>query len=543
MMATCRVLALPSHPDHANGCYFRALEQQFRMHDAGAVGLMATGIGTARRMRRHLWQEGLVVLAVCSFTACAPPPRPPQFAPRPLAPLAGAPTGTAPWPQQQWWQRYRDPQLDRLMQLATRDSPDLQQARARYTAAERAVDMQAAQLNPQVRAYLDAAHAYSKVVMHDSASSSGAGLRVNPRHSWNNNGIAAALFTWDLDLWGKQKDAVAQAIGQANAAKAEQAMAANALHYSLARAYFDWQSQQARLQLADQAAQTAASYRALVALRVQAGLDDPQLLDQADAQWGAQLQNAALLQGLSSLDAAQLASIAGLSPQELGTLKARTLPAPDLDVPPYAGLELIGRRPDIVASRWQIEASAHGVDAARAAYYPDISLTGLGAYLRMYPNLGSGMRAGIGLGSFGASMSLPIFSGGRLKAQLEAQQAQLDSAVAAYNRTVVQAAHDVAEQVATLEQLRAEQMHSDRQLADVRTQNERADRRRRQGLDDDRNWLSLQLQLDARRDAQLQLSSQLLNTDLALIYALGGGFRANHLPDLPAQPSAQDAAR
>jgi multidrug efflux system outer membrane protein len=107
----------------------------------------------------------------------------------------------------------------------------------------------------------------------------------------------------------------------------------------------------------------------------------------------------------------------------------------------------------------------------------------------------------------------------------------------------VQAAHEVAEQVATLEQLRAEQAQSDRQLADIRAQNERADRRRLQGLDDDRSWLSLQLQLDAQRDAQLQLSSHLLSTDLALIYALGGGFRDSHLPDLPAGPSGQDAAR
>jgi multidrug efflux system outer membrane protein len=336
---------------------------------------------------------------------------------------------------------------------------------------------------------------------------------------------------------------VAQAIGQANAANAERAMAANSLHYSIARTYFDWQSQQARLALARQAAQTAATYRSLVAMRVHAGLDDPQMLDRADAQLAGQLRNQASLDGASALDVAQLAAIAGVSAKELGALQARTLPAPDTDVPPYAGLELIARRPDIVAGRWQIEASVKGIDSARAAYYPDVSLLALGAYLRMYPNLGSGTRANMTLGNFGASMSLPIFSGGRLKAQLETRQAELDSAVASYNRTVVQAAHDVAEQIATMQQLQAEQTQVERQLADVGAQNQRADHRRRQGLDDDRTWLGLQLQLDQQRDTQVQVSSQLLAANLGLIYALGGGYRDSNVPPLPNGAAAQDASR
>lgn len=431
------------------------------------------------------------------------------------------------------------------MTLATRDSPDLQQAQARYTAAERAVDTQKAQLNPQVRGYLSGAHAYSKIVTHaQPSSSSGAqSLNLNPKHSWANDGLAAALFTWDLDLWGKQKDAVAQAIGQANAANAERAMAANSLHYNVARSYFDWQSQQARLQLATQAAQDAATYRSLVAMRVHAGLDDPQMLDQADAQVATRQRDIATLEGASSLDLVQLVAVAGVSARELGTLQAHALPVPDTNVPPYAGLELIARRPDIVANRWQIESSIKGIDSARAAYYPDVSLLALGAYLRMFPNLGSGTRANIGLGNVGASVSLPIFSGGRLRAQLESRQAELDTAVALYNSTVVQAAHDVAQQIATMQQLQAEQVQTDRQLADVSAQNQRADRRRQQGLDDDRTWLSLQMQLAQQRDAQVQVSSQLLTANLALIYALGGGYHDTHVPTLPSGPAAQDASR
>jgi outer membrane protein TolC len=109
---------------------------------------------------------------------------------------------------------------------------------------------------------------------------------------------------------------------------------------------------------------------------------------------------------------------------------------------------------------------------------------------------------------------------------------------------VVQAAHDVAEQIATLQQLRAEQTQIERQLADVDSQNRRADRRRHQGLDDDRTWLGLQLQLDQQRDAQVQLNGQLLATHLGLIYALGGGYHDANVPALPAGgATAQDASQ
>lgn len=506
---------------------------------------MVIGIATSQWTHCHARHVSLVLLGVSLLAACAPPARPPQFAARTQAPLAGTATGAANWPQDHWWKRYGDPQLDRLIDMATRDSPDLQEAQARYSAAERAVDTEKAQLNPQVRGYLDGAHAYSKVTLHaqPSVGTTSTNVHVSPKHTWNNDGLAAALFTWDLDLWGKQKDAVAEAIGQANAAKAEREMAANSLRYNVARTYFDWQSQQLRLTLAKQAADNAARYRALVAMRVHAGLDDPQMLDRADAQLAEQLQTVASVEGASTLDLVQLAAVAGVSVQELGTLHARPLPVADTNVPPYAGLELIARRPDIIAGRWQIEASVQGIKSARAAYYPDVSLMGLGAYVRMYPDLGSGTRLNALLANIGPSVSLPIFSGGRLKAHLETQQAELDSAVASYNQTVVQAAHDVAQQIATMQQLEAEQTQTNRQVADVDAQNHRADRRRQQGLDDDRTWLGLQMQLDQQRDAQVQLDNQLLATNLALIYALGGGYHDTDIPALPDGGMARDASR
>jgi multidrug efflux system outer membrane protein len=465
----------------------------------------------------------LIVAVLLGVSGCAPDRRPPSLEPRHQAPLAGIPEGTSLFPQQAWWKHYNDPQLDRLMDLATRQSPDLQQAQMRYEEAERAVDIQRAQLNPEVRGLVDGSHAYSKVDIHAHPESEGPlqSLDISPKHSWSNSALAAALFTWDLDLWGKQKDAI------------DQAMAANSLHYNVARAYFDWQSLQTRVQLARASTTVAMQYRSLVQLRVHAGLDDPQQLDRADAQLADQRRSQAMVEGQSALDVAQLAAIVGVSESELGSLKAQPLPRVDADVPPDASIELLARRPDIVANRWEIEASIKGIDNARKAYYPDVSLMGLGAFLRLYPSLGSGTNANIALGSIGPSVSLPIFSGGRLKAQVEANQSQLDLAVATYNQTVVQAAHDVAQQILTLQQIQAELTQQRVQVSDVVHQSDRAGQRRLRGLDDDRTYLSLQLQLNQARDSQLQLDDQLLATHLALVYALGGGYRNTDLPALP----------
>jgi len=487
-----------------------------------------------------------LLAGVLCLSACAPAVRPPSFTPREEVPLAGLPTGQAGWPEAAWWKRYGDPQLNRVVELAMRGSPNLEQAEARYRAAMRAVDSAKAELNPQVRGLLSGTHGYSDVTLSGQApGASGTAQRIelSPGHSWSNSGAAGALATWDLDLWGKQKDAVAAAVGQARAAEAERASAATSLQYNVVNTYLDWQAQRARLDVARHVVRSAEDYRSLVELRVKHGLDDPTAQDQADVQLAQQRGNVAQLEGASQLDLVQLAALAGVSPRELGTLEAVALPTPDVQLPPDARLGLLARRPDIAAARWQIEASAKNIDQARKAYYPDVSLTGLGAFLRTYPDLGSGTRTDLALANIGPSIQLPIFSGGRLKAQYETAQAQLDTAVAQYDGAVVQAAGDVAQGIATLQMLDAQRAQQDRQYDATVAQKTKAGDRRSKGLIDDRDWLRADMQVDQQRDARLQLTSQMLSANLSLIHALGGGYYADDLPALPGGTAAKEATR
>jgi NodT family efflux transporter outer membrane factor (OMF) lipoprotein len=494
--------------------------------DASAISMAVVRAMAKVPMLRRI--GGACALAL-TLAACAPAVRPPVFAPRERVPLAGLPTGMAGWPAPAWWHQYRDPQLDRLMALAMRDSPDLQVAQARYRQALAAVGAQRAERHPQVQGLVSASHGYVDPDLPDDVTQ---GLfQVGSSHS--DSVIAGALASWDLDLWGKQRAAIAAAVGQARAAEAERAAAASSLQYAVAAAYVDWLGQQARLRIARQAERAAVDLRGLVALRVKAGLDDPGQLDQADDQLAQQRRNLAMCAGAAAQDKAQLAALAGTDPQRLDTLQARPLPSTDDRLPPDARLRLIARRPDIAAARWTIEASLRDIDQARAAYYPDVRLMALGAFLRSYPDLGSSSHTDLTLGNVGISMSLPIFSGGRLKAQFERSQAGLDTAVANYNRTIVQAAHDVAQQILTKQQLEAVQTQQQRSLQAQRAQLVQAENLRQEGIADDRATLRAQLATDRERDALVQLHARRLAADLSLIHALGGGYRAGELPPLP----------
>jgi len=479
-----------------------------------------------RKKTRYL--EGLALAAsVIAIAGCAPAVKPPIFHPIEKAPLAGLPTGQSGWPSPDWWLGFHDPQLNELISEAMESAPSVEEAEARYRNALAQVNVEKAQLNPKVTGYGSANVGHNHInIDQDSLDQSS--------HSSAGSLSAGALATWDLDLWGKQRAQVASRIGQARAAEAEHAAAANSLQNNLVNTYYQWQTLQARIALAEQIEHYTARLNTLISARVSHGLDDPQTLDSSHRELAAARLNLATLRGDAALNLAQLAAIIGVSPKDVSTLNPRPLPHINPQLPPDASLNLIGRRPDIIARRWQIESALQDINAARAAYYPDVSLTGLGGFLRLYPDLGSSGHGSSLIGNIGPSISLPFFSGGRLKAQDRSAQAELDANVASYNQTVVNAAQDISRQVLTLQQLAQEKQQQQQEYAAVHQQTQRIAHQRRQGVIDDRDYYRGLIQLVQQQDALTQLSGTELSSHIALIHALGGGYQNNtQTPSLP----------
>ena len=107
--------------------------------------------------------------------------------------------------------------------------------------------------------------------------------------------------------------------------------------------------------------------------------------------------------------------------------------------------DLLGRRADVSAARWRMEAATHGVDAAKAQFYPNVNLT---AFIGLSSiGLNRLMEAGSQQWGVGPAIHLPIFDAGRLRAQLNARTADLDAAVESYNGAVLEAVRETADQL------------------------------------------------------------------------------------------------
>ncbi|MBN8945570.1 efflux transporter outer membrane subunit [Rhodanobacter sp. UC4450_H17] len=458
----------------------------------------------------------LAALIALTLAACAAPAR--LLAPdlRGDVPLAGlqAPE-RAGWPAAQWWRQYHDPQLDNLMDSATRQSPDLAMAQSRVAQAEQSARLAAAQLGLSVNGSAQVAR--QRLSDHGLIPSQFLGF------SWYNQADLGAQLKYDFDWWGKQRATLEAALDQAHAAEAQRSAAALALQYAVADTYFGWQADQARLQLADQALATQQQFSRIADLRVKQGVDLPDEAQKARAQLAAVQEMRVALEGSAKIRRVSLASLLGVAPEQLPELQPRPLPRVDEGIPANAALDLISRRPDIAASRWQVEAALRQTDAARAEFFPDFSISAMAGLSSI--DLGKLFTAGSRTFSLAPALHLPIFNGGALKANYGVSKAQLDAAIAQYDSTVLGAAREVATQALGAQQIAARRVVQRTRVDAQRQLLANAQARAAQGVRDARESLVAKAQWLQQRDAAVQLQAQAVATDLALVKALGGGYR------------------
>ena len=474
---------------------------------------------------KHVPLRGRTALAVAALLAlagcAAAPARLGAPALRDDVPLAGlqAPV-RAGWPDAQWWRQYDDPQLDDLMDRAMRQSPDLALAQSRVQNAEQSAKLAAAQLGLSVNG--NAQVSRQRMSDHGLIPSQFLGF------SWYNQADLGVQLQYDFDWWGKKRATMEAALDQAHAAEAQRSAAALAIQYAVADTYFGWQADQARLQLIDRLLSTQQQLAQIAQLRVKQGVDLPDEAQRAQAQVAAIRGMRIAIDGSAQIRKVALAALLGVAPEQLSELHPRPLPGVVRGIPADARLDLIARRPDIAASRWQVEAALKKTDAARAAFFPDIGITAMAGLSSI--DMGKLLTAGSRTFALTPALHLPIFNGGSLKANYGLSKAQLDSAVAQYNSTVLTAAREVATQALGAEQIAARRQAQQAEVDANRQLLANAEARRRQGVRDARESLAATAQLLQQRDAAVQLQAQALSNDLALIKALGGGYRRAGTP-------------
>ena len=340
---------------------------------------------------------------------------------------------------------------------------------------------------------------------------------------YQSQGRVALNVSYDLDLFGKNRAALAAAVSQRDAANADAAQARLTLSTAVAQAYGDLARLAAERDAATAALRNRQESQALVAERLRNGLENQGAFRQASANTPVSQADLDSLDEQILLTRHKIAALLGEGPDRGLSI---AMPKPEsvkaFGLPADVRMNSDGRRPDLVAARLRVEAAAKQIDVARAAFFPDITLSGyIGQQAIGLDQLFSPAAA---IGSFGPAITLPIFKGGQLRGAYRGARAQYDEAVADYDVTLVQALQDVADSAASAQS--ATRQLADRKAAlDAGQQAYEIARLRYQGgLSSYVDVLTAETAVIEERRAYADAQARAFTLDIALVRALGGGY-------------------
>jgi NodT family efflux transporter outer membrane factor (OMF) lipoprotein len=419
----------------------------------------------------------------------------------------------APAVDSQWWLGFGDAQLNALVGQALQGNPDLQVARARLARARATSAIAEAAGKPQIDGGLDLTR----------QKFSGNYIYPSPLGgSIQETGTLQLNASWELDFFGKNRTAIEAAIGSANAAAADADAARVLLASNVARGYFQWARLTDQLAVARRTLAQREETLKLVRDRVSAGLDTRLELRQSEGglpQARQQIESLgeqiALAQHALDALVAQPNATQGLAPPALGGIRPIALPTIPAD--------LLGRRADIAAARWRVEAATSDVANAKTQFYPNINLVAFAGFSSIgFDNL---VKSGSQQWGVGPAIRLPIFEGGRLRANLRGKAADLDAAIESYNASVLDAVRAVADQVASAQSVARQQAEQRDAQSAAEAAYDIAVQRYGAGLGNYLNVLTAETSVLAQRREAVELAARALDTQVGLARALGGGWQ------------------
>lgn len=465
--------------------------------------------------RRNLRLAGL--LAATALCGCATEPKP---APPPVAvPEVFKETGS--WSQAApadaldrgaWWALFGDPTLDRLEARIDAANPTLAAAVARWDQARAFTDQIGSALLPRVVAGAQITR---------NRQSNHRPLRGSNQPDVYDADTLGGEVDWSLDLWGRVRSLVAAGKAEAQASQADLANVRLSLQAELAGDYLRLRGLDAQQKLLEDTVQAYARALDLTDKRHEGGAASG--LDVGRAQTQLESARAALqdVKAQRALYEHAIASLAGVPASSFSlapALVAFNVP----DVPAGVPSHLLQRRPDIAAAERRVAAAAARVGAAKAAFYPDLTLVAAGGLQNT--GLPNWLSPGNAYWSLGPALAAPLFQGGLRHAQLRAAEAQSREAGAAYQAVVLRAFEDVEDGLALGEDLNAEDGPQRAAVQAAERTQQLALTRYRQGAVTYLEVVTAQTAALQAEEAELNLTTRRLLASLNLIRSLGGGW-------------------
>ncbi|MDB5866596.1 MAG: efflux system, outer rane lipoprotein NodT family [Betaproteobacteria bacterium] len=428
------------------------------------------------------------------------------------------------WPRADWWTMFGDAKLDALMRQALAGNPSLRAAEARVRSARAAADAAGASLYPTLD--LNASANRERFSANDIYPPPFGG-------SWVNQGRTTLDFSYEFDFWGKHRNELRAAIGDARAAAADAAQAHLVLAAAVAQSYFQLQSDLASLAVAQDTLAEREGLRELNRVRTSRGLEVAIAVRQSDQQVASASVEVSAAEAAVQVDRHQLAALLGQGPDAaLDIQPALHTYDQALELPANLPADLLARRPDIAAQRFRLEAAAAQIGAAKADFFPNVDLTafiGFGATAVTGLNL---LTASSRIAGVGPALHLPIFDAGRLRANLRGRYGGYDAAVEQYNQTLLDALRQVADQIAGVRAVNQQLAHQAVALAAAEDAHRLTLDRYRAGLTSYLDVLVNEERLLAERVNRVRLQGRSLALAVDMIRALGGGYR---VPDAAAE--------
>lgn len=421
------------------------------------------------------------------------------------------------WPRECWWEDFRDPILTKLIEAALDLSPTLKKAEARLKGAAQFALQKRAKLFPEVD--------FTPSDNWQHLSRNGFFREFAPTIPAVVNDVIIALsFSYEFDFWGKNRDLFNAALGQAAALAAEKNQVELILSTSIAFTYFELQFLLCKQFVLHQIEENTQAISDLRHLRARHALDPSiPVLDSQFNTLDIQTQLVAVDQQIQQ-HLHKLKALSGLGQDEFLNIEYQPLESVIVTLPETLSLDLISRRPDLIAQKARVEAASKEISAAKTDFYPDVNLVALAGFESVVWSKLFTKRDYSG--SFNPAIHLPIFTAGRLKAQLMEKVENFNEAVFGYNELILQTAQEVCDNLSDLLLLQDQIELRKRALKTTREEAELTLWRVQHALDDQLTLLSaenavLQSKLSL---AALEYGKQL--SGILLIRSLGGGLSA-----------------
>lgn len=408
-----------------------------------------------------------------------------------------------------WWQVFQDPQLQELIRTALKQNYDLQLATERITAARAQVAITRSNQLPQVQ-----------------GSGNFSGGKESNFQSRFNFLVLSADAAFQLDFFGKLRRATEAARAQLLATQDARQTVVLTLVSDVASDYFALLQLDLQLQITHNTVAAQEASVKLTNLRVDHGVATK--LDVLQAQQTLDTANAQIpdLERQIAQEENAISILLGNYPQAVP--RGRTLveqPLPP-DVPPGLPSSLMERRPDIREAEQVLVAANAEIGVAKAEFFPQISLTGSGGGAFGRSSAFSGlMTSQLGIWSYGAQVSQPIFTGGALRGNLKLAESQHQQALIGYQQAIQHAFGDVSDALIGYQKSHQVRVRQEESVADLQ-ESVRLSNMRYQGgtttflevLDGQRSLFSAELTLAQARGAEYQSLVQLYRS-------LGGGWQ------------------